>query len=38
MSEIEREDNVAKIPIPVSSGRNAHTATLKYYSAYFLRK
>jgi hypothetical protein len=38
MSETEREDNVAKIPVPVSSGGTARATTLKYYSAYFLRK
>lgn len=38
MSEIEREDNVAKIPDPVSSGGTTRTTTLKYYSSYFLRK
>lgn len=38
VNEIDRENNVAKIPFPVSSGRNARTTTLKYYSAYFLRK
>jgi hypothetical protein len=37
-SEIEREDNVAKIPVLVPSGGTARTTTLKYYSAYFLRK
>ena len=38
MSEIEREDNVAKISVRGSSGGTARTTTLKYYSAYFLTR
>jgi hypothetical protein len=38
LSEIEREDNVAKIPFRVSSGGTARTTTLKYYIAYFLTR
>jgi hypothetical protein len=38
MSEIDREDIVAKLPQPISSGGTARTITLKYCSANFLKK
>jgi len=38
MSEIEREDIVAKLPQPISSGGTAGTTALKYCSVKFLRK
>jgi hypothetical protein len=38
MSETEREDIVVKRPRQVSSGRTAHTTTLKYCSFYLFRK
>ena len=38
MSEIERQDIVAKLPPPISSDGTARTTTLKYCSVNFLRK
>jgi len=38
MSEMEREDIVAKIPRPISSGGTARTTTLKYCNVNLLRK
>jgi hypothetical protein len=38
MNEIEREDIVAKVPRPLSSGGTTGTKTLKYCSFNFLRK
>jgi hypothetical protein len=38
MSETERENIVAKLPRPISSGETARTTTLKYGSVNLLRK
>jgi hypothetical protein len=38
MSEIEKEDIVAKLPRPISSGGTASATTLKYCGVNFLKK
>jgi len=38
MSEIEREEIVAKLPQPIFSGGTARTTALRYCSVNFLRK